>query len=119
MATTSYMFDRNKLRYHTVQIANNTTDSDIIQLPAETIVGIIIPVAHSYVTLTLHGSIDGTNFYALKEKDGTAVAITTATTTGFYKLSPSLTDGVPYVKLVSSGLESPQRNITLLVASYK
>lgn len=119
MSTTSYMFDRNKLRYHTVQIANAATDSDIIQLPAETIVAVMIPVAHTNATLALHGSIDGTNFYPLKEKDGTAVAITTATSTGFYKLSPSLTDGVPYVKLVSGGAEGAQRNITLLVASYK
>lgn len=104
---------------HSVDIANAGTTSDTIQMDDASLVGVILPVAHTNATLELHGSFDNINFFAVKEKDGTAMAITTANVTGFYKFLPSLTDGIPFLRFVSSGAEGAARNFQAVLAHYK
>lgn len=96
---------------------SSSTTSNTLSLGGRAVIGVVISTALSNATLTLHGSVDGTNFFALKEKDGTTVAITTATTTGFYKISPSLTDGVPHLRLVSGGSETV--SVSVIAVNYK
>lgn len=103
----------------TTTIANGATTSSAISIGGRSIVGLIISTALTNATLTLQGSVDNSNFYTLREKDGTAVAITTGTTTGFYKLSPSIVDGIPYLQLVSSGAEGSSRTIPVVLTNYK
>lgn len=107
------------LNVHTVDIANGATTSDTLFLEDSAIVGVILPVAHTNATLALHGSFDNTNFFPVKQADGTAVAITTANVTGVYKLPPGVTDGIPYARLVSSGNEGATRNFQVLTVNYK
>lgn len=59
-------------------------------------------------TLALHGSLDGTNYVALKDADGTAIALTAAGLA-------SARDLVVYLKPVATGGSSQSLTVTLMV----
>lgn len=109
-----------------VDIANGQQDSEVYQPNAyETLVGIVIPVAHTRLTLKLRGSLDGTNWFDVRFIDlltgATAlVAVPTATTVGIYKLPPSVTDGIPFLRLSSvEGTEGALRSPVMLFVDYR
>ena len=60
-------------------------------------------------TITLHGSIDGTNYVALKDADANNVAVTSA------GISGSGRDMVLYLKPVTSGGTSSSVTVSVLV----
>jgi len=59
-------------------------------------------------TLALHGSLDGTNYVALKDADGTAIALTSAGLA-------SGRDLVLYLKPVATGGASQSLNVSVMV----
>jgi hypothetical protein len=109
-----------------VDIANGAQNSETYQPNAyETLVGIVIPVAHTRLTLKLQGSLDNSNWFDVRFIDlltgATAlVQVPTATTTGIYKVPPSVTDGIPFLRLVSvEGTEGALRSPVMLFVDYR
>lgn len=78
--------------------------------------GIVIPVATNAATLAIHGSVDGTNFFALKGKTGTAVTIV-GNAAGYYALSPDDVSGVSIFRLVAPGNVAATANIVAAIRS--
>ena len=95
--------------------SGQTVASEGVNLSGHTLTGVLIPTMTG-TSVTFQGSIDGTNYYAIKDATGTAISVTTGGTLGIYKLNPADFAGLNFIKPVSASAEAADRSVTLLCA---
>jgi hypothetical protein len=101
----------------TATIANGATLSDVVDLGASAVCGMILPTLTG-TTLSIQGcDTSGGTYATLKDINGTAATITVATVgAGAYLyLDPLMTAGWQYIKLLSQAAEGSARSIKLLI----
>ncbi len=112
--TTTDRFRGNASKAVTI-LSGQTVASEGVNLSGFTLAGILIPTMTG-TTVTFQGSVDGTNYYAIKDNTGTAISITTGGTAGIYKLNAADFIGITHIKPVSGSAEGADRSVTLIGA---
>lgn len=95
-------------KLYTVTIASGTTSTSTGDIGGNSIVGLLVPVSIASVALTFTVSVDGTNFYPLKNSDKTAYTITTDGTATAYYFDPTIFYGFRYAKVIAGSSETAQ-----------
>ncbi len=106
------------LRKYAIAIASGAAISDIVDTTSGCPIAVLVPVAQTNATMNVLGSIDGTNFFQLRDSAGTAITIST-TATGLVKLPPATYDGIPWIRFEGAGNEAAARYLTVLIADYR
>lgn len=100
-----------------VTIASGATTSGDLVLFADSLLAIQIPSAFTGTTMTFTGSLDGANFIALYNSNGTALSITVSTSR-IILLSPGDFIGLNAIRLVSGSTEGGTRTILCLTRRF-
>lgn len=97
-----------------VTIATGETLSAAADLGNHTLSGILVPANMDGTDLTLLASINGTDFYELRQPDGSAYTIDIDTDAAIYAVGPQDVAGLRYIKIKSSSAETPAKTLTLI-----
>lgn len=95
-----------------VTITSGQTASAAVRLEG-TLRIIYIPASMTGVTLKIHGSVDGTNYFVLKDTANADVSITISSAAAFIHLGTLNLVGLQTIKLVSGSAESGDKTLTL------
>ena len=109
----------------TLTIAAGSSNSAAINLRAvnsdegvaaqgKTLLGVILPSAMTGATISVQGSLDGTNFYAVQDNSGTDLSLTFSASK-WRTLDPTIFAAIPIVRFVSSGTEASSRDLIAVV----
>ena len=98
----------------TCTIAISTTTSDAVAIAEFNKGSFHAPAALTGANFTVHVSNDGTNYNALQNAAGTAIAVIPATTNEANML-PAETFNFKFMKLVSASSEAAARTITIFL----
>jgi hypothetical protein len=99
--------------YENVTISSGQTTSTALDCGGCNLVGIIFPAAFTGATVSFEGSVDGTNFYTMKNDTGSTLSLT-ASTSSFVAIVPSDFAAAGHLKIVSASSEGADRTITLV-----
>ena len=94
-------------------IAASGTTSTPIWLKGFELTGIVIPATFTGTAITFQASLDGVNYYTLKNTYSGAAVSYTVTTSSFYAIAPADFAGVNYIKIVSGSTEGSTRTLNL------
>lgn len=95
-----------------VTITSGGTTSSAARLAGRlTMIG--LPASMTGTTLKIHGTIDGTNYFVLKDTAGSDVSITIGSASCLIHLGTLNLTGLDNVKVVSGSAEGADRIITL------
>lgn len=95
---------------HTMVIASGGTTSTSLELEAYAFAGIVVPPLTSS-TLQINGSVDGTNFFPIKDSTGTQQLVWASGTGGFCISSRDLEHcrGYTYIQFVAGSAQGATR----------
>lgn len=92
--------------------------SNVIDLRGFSLAGILLPAALISTALTFEASVDGTNFFAVKNTtSGTALSYTVAQG-NYYAINPVDFYGIRYLKIVPGSPEGSARTLTLALKGF-
>lgn len=91
-----------------VTIASGTASTSTGDIKGNSIVGLLVPVSIASTALTFTVSVDGTNFYPLKNSGKTAYTLTTDSTATAYYFDPTIFYGYRYAKITAGSSETAQ-----------
>lgn len=103
------------LSFANVVVSSGETVSAAIDLRGTTLCGVLTPASFEGTALTFQASADGTNFFPVKNGDGTDFSVTVAANT-YTKLDPADFAGIQNLKIVSGTVTTADRT---LVASVR
>lgn len=109
-------YDPNKvsgLKIEGDTIASSAQASTGKSLGGATLSGVFLPATLTGTALTILGSIDGVNYYTVRDSAGDTRGIT-HNGSGLYTLNPSDFAGIPFVKVQSDATEAAERSISYL-----
>lgn len=92
--------------HNTVKIANGESESGVIDLHGQVIVGLLFPSAWTAADITLLASVDNATFVPVYDAAGNETTIQ-ADTSRFVALDPATTRAFRYVKLRSGTAAAP------------
>jgi hypothetical protein len=99
----------------TIDVSENATQSSSVNTDGMLLTGIVFPATMTGTTVTFDFSVDGTNFYDVKETDGTDVSYTVSAG-DVVRVDPSgwafASSG--FLKVVSGSTEAADRDIKLI-----
>jgi|TARA_Y100000004_G_scaffold36918_1_gene39647 hypothetical protein len=99
----------------TIDISANTTQSSSVNTDGMLLTGIVFPAAMTGTAVTFDFSVDGTNFYDVKETDGTDVSYTVSAG-DVVRVDPSgwafASSG--FLRVTSGSAEAADRDIKLI-----
>lgn len=96
-----------------ITIATSTTVSAAVDLTGTSLVAILLPAAMTGVAVSFQASVNGTDFFIVKDGSGATVSITTAAAQ-YIPVPASITNSIRYIKLVSGSAEAANRTIQLI-----
>ncbi len=104
-----------RLYFDPLTIKSGTDTTQVgIDLGNHTLNGVLVPDGMDGTSLAVLGSINGTDYFPLKNIDGNPVQIVIDSTATMYVLSPLDTSCVRYVKFKSDSTESADRVLTCI-----
>tara|TARA_R100001463_G_scaffold130936_1_gene190672 strand:+ start:17691 stop:18029 length:339 start_codon:yes stop_codon:yes gene_type:complete len=99
----------------TIDVSANGTQSSSVNTDGMLLTGIVFPAAMTGSAITFDFSVDGTNFYDVKETDGTDVSYTVSAG-DVVRVDPSgwafASSG--FIRLTSGSTEAADRDILLI-----
>lgn len=98
-------------------VATSATVSSVVTLNSgDVIVGFTYPAIFDGTSVSITASADGTNFYAVKDREGNAFTITTTDDTGGYVvLDPANSFGLYQLKFTSNASQVADVTCGLIV----
>lgn len=92
----------------------NATTSNGIQVGPENLRGILMPATAGMdgASLSIQGSMDGVNYYAIEYADSPLVAVTKEAAQTFKMFSEEPFIGIPWLRVVSTATETAARTFT-------
>lgn len=99
-------------------IANGQQESSVINCGGLVLCGILLPAAFTGTALTFEASVDGVNFFAVKNTtSGTALSYTVAQGT-YAAIDPKDFQGIQYLKIKSGSSEGAARILTCALKGF-
>jgi len=89
------------------------TEGTAVDIRGFALGGIIVPASMAGTTITFKASVDGTNFYPLKDDQNNDVSVTIDNSAAFHNMRAVLALGALQVKPVSSATET-SKAITII-----
>lgn len=115
MTTSSGDFE-SRLRFDksaVITIATSTTVSAASDLNGTSLVAILLPGTMTGVAISFQASVNGSDFFIVKDGAGSTVSITTAADQ-YIPVPAGITSSIRYIKLVSGSAEAANRTIQLI-----
>jgi len=98
----------------TVSIANNATESDVIDCRKNQLVGFYTPASMTGSTWGLKASYDGTNFFDATD-EGTNYSGLTLQSSKLHSVKPSVSAPIQYAKIVTGSAQSGAKSIVCVL----
>lgn len=108
MLTAKLWADNPTQKLYSVVITSGTTSTSTGDVGGNSIVGLLVPVSIASTALTFTVSVDGTNYFPLKNSGKTAYTLTTDSTATAYYFDPTIFYGYRYAKVISGSSETAQ-----------
>lgn len=113
MPSDANKYEANVVTPIAVVLEAGETQTEAINIYGTTIVGLIVPTGMDNTEISFSVSVDGVNFYELRDENNTVIGIIIDASAAAYSIDPPNLYPWRFVKLVVDLAESEDKNFTV------